>query len=80
VTQYFNWYCKCGAHWNGNQHPNAVAYLRRQWDEIHAEGTTDKYGDTHGKADRNTCRRARAKAESQAQNDQAHLRVGGKET
>ena len=60
----FNWYCQCGAHWNGTQPPNAVAYLRRQWDETHAEGTTDKYGDTHGKADRNTCSRARAKKEA----------------
>lgn len=37
-------------------------------DDDRSEQPNAKYGDTHGKADRNTCRRARAKAESQAQN------------
>ena len=73
--QRFSWYCLCGAHWSGNQHPNAIAWIKRQWDAIHAPGKTDGYGDKHGPTDRNTCNRARAKAERQAQNAQVERRA-----
>ena len=64
MMQRFNWYCLCGARWNGTQQNRVVTHLRKQWELAHAAGTVDGYGDKHGATDRNTCNRAHAKKEN----------------
>jgi hypothetical protein len=74
MTERFNWYCICGAHWKGTLHHNTTKFLRREWDNIHEPGLVDSFGDKHGTTDRYTCKHARAKA---AHNDGTERQPAG---
>lgn len=60
----FRLHCTCGARWAGTLPAVVAARFREIWDAAHS-------GEGHAPCDAITARRARAKAERQAEKEQA---------